>query len=164
MSNDFGIVPEGSRPRRIPAMRCERGGAMVELGLTLPLLLILCMAAGDFARIFYHALSAQGASANAAFFGVQTNGSTGDFGGMEQRATDDAGPLRSVEATATQWCGCPDGSSFPCIEYSVRTCVGYGAPLAYVRVEVNEEFTTLGNYYAIPHRSQIRQQSWMRVR
>ena len=71
----------------------RKGGVMVELGVSIPLVFALCMAAGDFARIFYHALTAQGAAAQAAFYGSQTTGQTGDLTGMIQRATDDKGPL-----------------------------------------------------------------------
>lgn len=142
----------------------RRGGVMIELGLTAPLLFAFCMAAGDFSRIFYHALTAQGAAGQAAFYGVQTTGQTGDFAGMEQRAYHDSGPLDAPVATASQWCGCPDGTSFSCVEYSTQTCSGYGAPLAYVRVEVREEFQTFGKYFLIPETSPVRQEAWMRIR
>ena len=142
----------------------RKGGVMVELGLSIPMVFALCMAAGDFARVFYHALTAQGAAGQAAFYGVQTVGQTGDLAGMEQRATDDKGPLGAPTVTAAQWCGCPDGTSFACSEYAVQTCSGYGDPLAYIRVDVQDSFDTMGNYPLIPQNSTIRQVSWMRVR
>ena len=120
--------------------------------------------AGDFARIFYHALTAQGAAAQAAFYGSQTVGQTGDFAGMQQRVADDKGPLGTPTTTASQWCGCFDGTSFPCSEYSINTCSGYGAPIAYVKVEVNDTFDTLGPYPLIPQTTNLRQVAWMRVR
>lgn len=142
----------------------RQGGVMVELGLTIPLLFIFCMAAGDFARIFFHALTAQGSAAQAAFYGSQTTGQSGDFAGMQQLVADDEGPLGAPTVDASQWCGCYDGSTIDCSQYSVSTCPGYGDPLAYVRVEVTDPFNTMGPYPLIPQTSTVRQFAWMRVR
>jgi len=141
----------------------RRGSVMVELGLSVPLIFIFCMAAGDFARLYYHGLTAQGAASQAAFYGAQTHGQNGDFAGMEQRVTDDQGPM-TASATASQWCGCPDGTEIACIDHGTTTCAGYGVPLAYVRVQVEDSFSTIGAYPRIPQNTTIRQRAWMRIR
>ena len=141
----------------------RRGSIMVELALTVPLTFILCMGATDFARLFYHALTIKGASSGAALLGAQDPLLSGGNPGMQARATSDADNLDGVTATPTQVCQCPNAAPFTCQDYAATTCAGYGAPRAYVRVQVDQDFTTLGYYPGIPNQTNIREASWMRI-
>lgn len=142
----------------------ERSGSiMVEAALVVPLTLLLCVGAADFARLFYHALTVKGASSGAALYGAQGEITAGDFDGMYARATSDVGGLTGTTATPTQVCVCPGASSFPCADYNETTCNGYGDPKVYVRVQVDQDFRTLGSYWGIPRQTNIREASWMRA-
>ena len=141
----------------------RRGSIMVELALTVPLVFILCMGATDFARLFYHALTVKGASSGAALYGAQELIRSGDISGMESRATTDVGNLAGVTAAPTQVCKCPDAPPFSCVDYNTTVCAGYGKPRAYVRVQVNQDFSTIGRYWNVPNQTNIREATWMRV-
>ncbi len=143
----------------------ERSGSiLVEAALVVPLTLLLCVGAADFARLFYHALTIKGASSGAALYGAQGGITVGDMAGMASRATADSSSLDGVTVTPTQVCRCPDADPFPCSDYNETTCGSYGDPKVYVRVQVNQDFTTLGNYWGIPYQTNIREASWMRAR
>lgn len=141
----------------------RRGSIMVELALTVPLAFILCVGAADFARLFYHALTIKGASSGAALLGAQDPLISGGNPGLEVRATSDADNLAGVTAVPTQICQCPNAAPFSCQDYAATTCAGYGAPRAYVRVQVNQDFRTLGYYPGVPNQTNIREATWMRV-
>lgn len=149
----------------IQKLKKERTGSiMVEAALVIPLTFMLCVGAADFARLFYHAVTAKGASSGAALYGAQKDLTSGDIAGMQARATADSGNLTGVTATPTQVCQCPGGSPFPCADYNETTCSGYGEPRVYVRVQVDQTFTTLGRYIGIPSQTNIREASWMRAK
>jgi hypothetical protein len=140
------------------------GSIMVEAALVIPLTFLLCVGATDFARLFYHALTMKGASSGAALYGAQTDLTSGDIAGMTTRATSDVGNLTGATAAPTQVCQCPGGAPFPCADYNETVCSGYGEPRVYVRVEVDQSFTTLGRYWGIPSQTNIREASWMRAK
>lgn len=145
--------------------RTKRSGSiMVEAALVIPLAFLLCVGAMDFARLFYHALTIKGASSGAALYGAQQQLTAGDIAGMTTRATDDASNLNGVTATPTQVCKCPGADPFPCADYNETVCNGYGEPNVYVRVQVNQDFSTLGRYWGIPDQTNIREASWMRAK
>ena len=148
--------------------RDERGGAMIEFAVSAPLLVLLCAGAGDFARLFFSAISLKSGSAVGAFYGSQVTTRSGDVGGMTSRALADAeGAARfnSVFATADQYCLCPGATPFACGEYQTTTCpAGYGAPRAYVRVRASQTFRPIAPFPGIPEAVDVDQMTWMRVR
>ena len=141
----------------------RQGSIMVESALVIPLAFMLCVGATDFARLFYHALTVKGASSGAALYGAQELIRSGDISGMESRATTDVGNLAGVTAAPTQVCKCPDAPPFSCVDYNTTVCAGYGKPRAYVRVQVNQDFSTIGRYWNVPNQTNIREATWMRV-
>ena len=63
----------------------RRGGAMVEFALVFPLLLVLCLAAGDFGRLFFHGVTVVNAASSGAHYGSLNNGFAAQSGEMESR-------------------------------------------------------------------------------
>lgn len=153
----------------------RRGGAMVEFALVFPLLLVLCLAAGDFGRLFFHGVTVVNAASSAVHYGSLNNGFAALSGEMETRAQQDAGDLSGVSVTATMYCDCPpasasDFTSDPTIVSCdladiPGTCAAgaYGLPRVYVRADVNQTFTTVGPYPSIPEATPVNRRSFMRV-
>jgi Flp pilus assembly protein TadG len=151
-----------------PFLRNNRGGAMVELAVTAPLLFLLCAGAGDYARLFFSAISLQSGSAVGALYGSQVAARSGDIGGMTSRAiadAEDAARFDEVIATADQYCTCPGSAPFACGEYQATTCPGgYGAPRAYVRVRARQDFNPITPFPGVPETVNVDRMTWMRVR
>jgi Flp pilus assembly protein TadG len=149
-------------------LRDKRGGSMVEFAVTAPLLFLLCAGAGDFARLFFSAISLKSGSAVGAFYGSQVATRSGDIGGMTSRAladVEDAARFNTVTATADQYCVCPGMTAFACGEYQDTTCpAGYGDPRAYVRVRTTQAFKAFAPFPGIPETANVDQMTWMRVR
>ena len=154
---------------RIPNLfRDKRGGSMIEFAVTAPLLFLLCAGAGDYARLFFSAISLKSGSAVGAFYGSQVTTRSGDVGGMVARAiadAEDAARFNPVTATADQYCVCPGATAFACGEYQATTCpAGYGAPRAYVRVRATQDFQPIAPFPGVPETVNVDQMTWMRVR
>ncbi|MCB1018944.1 MAG: pilus assembly protein [Acidobacteria bacterium] len=152
----------------INLIRDKRGGSMVEFAVSAPLLFLLCAGAGDYARLFFSAISLKSGSNVGAFYGSQEAARSGDIAGMTSRALDDAADaarFNGVTATADQYCVCPGMTAFPCGEYQTTTCpAGYGNPRAYVRVRATQSFRPLAPFFGVPESVNVDQMTWMRVR
>jgi len=153
----------------------DRGGAMVEFALVLPLLVLLCMAAGDFGRIYFHALTVVNAASSAVHWGSLDSGFAAQRSEMESRAIGDAKNLTGVTATATMFCDCPpadpddfttDGTPVDCALAGVQgTCTegAYGLPRVYVRTDLTQTFRAVGPYPGIQATSPVSRSAYMRV-
>ena len=143
-----------------------RGAALVEFAIVTPLLLGLCMAATDFGRLFYHAVTISNAAGVGAFFGARDVLRSGDFDGQQQRALDDTRNLSNsgyaVTAVAEQYCGCPDGTEIDCDESTTVQCTGYGAPRGYIKVTVQQPFNMLAPWPLLPSNTTVGKTAFMR--
>lgn len=160
-----------------PRMRTpnsERGSALVEFALVMPLLLLLCMGATDFGRLFFHAVTVYNAASTGAFYGARTPLLSGQYAVMEQKAKEDAGDIEDIStgvgATAERTCECPGaaagdpGTPIDCREAAnPNACAGYGSPVAYVKVRAQNTFETIGLYPGIPSSTAVAREVWMRV-
>ena len=150
-------------------LRCfrdSRGGALVEFALTFPLLLLLCLGATDFGRLFFHGVTIANAAATGAFYGAQNNVNFSKFDMMANRVTEDAKNLDNVAASATNFCECPGSppTDISCSEATNRqACGDYGYPRAYVRTTATHTFQTIVNYPSIPHEVKLDRNAFMRV-
>ena len=156
-----------SNGKRITARHGKQGGAaLVEFALTLPILLGLCMAATDFGRIFYHAVSISNAAGVGAFFGARDIVHSGDFNGQEAHAEDDTKnlplPGHPVTAEADQYCVCPDQTTKDCAD-TTQTCGAYGLPRGYVKVTVRQQFPLLAPWPMIGGPSEVSKTAFFRA-
>jgi Flp pilus assembly protein TadG len=139
---------------------------MVEFALTFPLLLLLCLGATDFGRLFFHAVTIANAAATGAFYGAQNNVNFSKYTMMANRVTEDAKNLSNVTASAANYCECPGSPStpIPCSQATNRlACGDYGFPRAYVRTTATHTFETIVNYPGIPNQTLLDRNAFMRV-
>ena len=155
--------------------RSDRGGAIVEFAFVFPLLLVLCLAAGDFGRLFFNGVTVANAASSAVHYGSLNNGFAAQPSEMQTRAERDANDLSGVTATATMYCDCPpaaaadfttDPTAVSCdLAATPGTCPGggYGLPRVYVRTAVSQTFETVGPYPLIPQATVVSRRAFMRV-
>ncbi len=115
----------------------ERGSALVEVAVTLPVLLLLLVGVIDIGRGYYFALEVSDAAEAGALYGSLN---TSDTAGMRSAATLDAPDLPGglTTNTASSGCECPDGSGI------VSGCASPpgACSTTYVRyVQVNTAYT-----------------------
>ena len=123
--------PKGGRHRRRP----ERGGALVEAALVLPLLLMLALGAVDFGFM----INRDTLINNAAREGAREGMFGGDAAAIEARVRDVAAVLEQSDLTVTVTCEQPDGSACPGVDYDTERQAG-GAVI--VTVDYDYHFIT----------------------
>jgi Flp pilus assembly protein TadG len=85
------------RPRRIH----RRGAAAVELAVLLPVLLMILVAAADFAQVFGYAVVITNCARNGALYGSSSPTAATDTAGIQTAALLDAGSLTPTVQSST---------------------------------------------------------------
>ncbi len=134
--------------RFIRIVRSERGAALVELAVVLPLLIIIAVGVAEYGRLYFTAITVSNAARAGAQFGTQETQNS-NIAGMTQAVLDEARDVAGVSATPppTFFCRCPDGTSPSC---STGSCPGYGAVQVYVQASAQKTVTFLMKYPGMP--------------
>jgi Flp pilus assembly protein TadG len=141
-------------------MKREKGSALIETVLMIPLFLLLFMGVADFGRVFYTAdIVVYAAQAGAEYGAMNTTNAANDSG-MQTAATNAGTIIAGLTATATSFCTCgAGGSTVSC----GSTCSGYGTPAMYVQVKTQATFKTLASFPGLPHTIPLAATSTLRV-
>src|SRR5438876_1510820 len=129
--------------------RSERGAALVEAALVLPMFALILVGTIDFGRVMYTLLAVQGAARAGASYGTQSNIKAFDTGGIRNAATTAAADTSGFTVTApaagsTPTCKCWDGSTETAMAACTSACTG--SVRLYVTVTGQKTFTTVGGY------------------
>lgn len=93
----------------------ERGGALVELCLVVPVFAVLLVGAAEFARVEYAGIEVSNAALAGVQYGSQSADAAADLTGIQTAAANDAPNITlSPPATASVSCICSDGSASTC--------------------------------------------------
>ena len=139
--------------------RNERGGAIVELAVTMPLLLLLAVGTLDFGRVFFETIAVAQAARSGAQYGVQSIEKSGDVDGMIAAAEAAAEDVETVNVSAERICTCAGGGPVDC---ATGTC-GVNKPEIYVKVTVEKTFNTLTTYPGVPTAFTVSRRAMLRV-
>ena len=93
----------------------ERGTALVEIAIILPLLLLLAIGAIEIGRYANFANIAANAAHAGVQYGAQSLASASDTTGMQNAAQIDWGSATGFVATASHFCKCSDGTASTCL-------------------------------------------------
>ncbi len=130
----------------------DRGSALVELAVTLPLLVLLVVGVADFARVFHVSMALTNAARAGAQYGSQNNKHT-DTANMVTTATAAAGTV-PITAVASYLCECAtDAGTFTATSPANNcsaTCAG-GHLAIQVTVTTTSTFNTISQFPGIPH-------------
>ena len=141
----------------------QRGSAMVEMAVVLPLLLVTTIGLVDFGRAAFEAIEVENAAHAGASYGARSKSTALNTTGIQAAALADMGDevdTSGVTVASSCFCECDNGSSIACD----LTCGGGVIPLMYVKVNVQKQFQTLINYPGIPHTVNLARQVQLRVR
>src|SRR6266852_3787293 len=84
--------------------RTDRGSAMIELAVALPIVILLSIGVADLARIYYTSITVANAARAGAAFGADTAATDS---AMTVAAQNDAGSLTLDSISAGRYCICP---------------------------------------------------------
>jgi hypothetical protein len=153
------IYPIASRERT-----SEKGGAVAELAVLLPLLAVVLLGTVDFGRIMHDAVVLQGAARAGAYHGARSEASATDAPAIKRVVLDELKEFKEaqdVDVASEIFCRCSDGNEVDC---ETGTCfVGSSKPWTYVHVTVGATFETLFDYPGIPDRVRVNRETQLRV-
>ena len=125
-------------------LRGDNGGALLELAVAFPIIVLMVVGVADYARVYYTGITVANAARAGAEKGYPTHGDTDS---MKLYAQIDAGTLTLDTVTAGRFCRCPDGTVPDCVSGS---CGAYGVPMAYDSVRVVKYVSMLIGYVGLP--------------
>jgi Flp pilus assembly protein TadG len=146
-----------SRLRR--AVTTDSGGALIELAVALPVLILILVAAIDFSRVFYTAMALTNAARAGAQFGSHSTANSGNFSAMQTTAVGSVNTT-GVTAAASRTCQCAtDTGVFSPTSPTVNDCISPESVscnerhlVITVTVTASKTFNTIfGNVPGIPN-------------
>ena len=100
----------------------EAGGALIELALVLPVLVLVFVGTIDFGRVFYASQSLTNAARAGVQYGAHTPARSADIAGMENTA-EAASSSPGITAAASRLCQCAtDTGTFSATSPSANDC------------------------------------------
>lgn len=135
--------------RRIRQSRCKCGQSAVEMAMMLTVLVLLLLAAMDFARLYYMSMAVTDAARAGAQYGAQNRANAANVLGMEQAACNSMQDLActpGTNATATSFCQCSGSTTV--VSCTSPGCASYVQN--FVRVTTNSTFHPVIPYPGIP--------------
>lgn len=139
-------VLHGKRLRR-PLRRGEEGSSLIELALMMPVFALILVGSVEVAQLAYASIEVTSAARAGAEYGAQTHDTAADAAGMQTVATG-AGPnVPNMQATATTFCTCSDGSSITCSNAGTSCSARINE---YVQVNTSASVTSLFHIAGLP--------------
>lgn len=137
------------RKRLSRPLHSEYGGALLELAVGLPLLLLLAIGVADYARLYYAGITVTNAARAGAVYGADP---ATTFDQIIAAARADASPTTLDTVTVGRYCVCPgSGAGTGVVDCTTSTCpLSYGVPQAYDTVRVRKDFTLLVPFLGLP--------------
>jgi Flp pilus assembly protein TadG len=148
-SRPYGNRASGNQPSpALPARSRQRGQALLELALLLPLLLLLTIGIIEIGRLAYYSIEVSNAARSGAQYGTQSLAAAANNANITTAAQNDVPDIgNSMTVSSTQTCGCAADTLGACP-------VGGGActyPMVYLRVTTQYTLNSLFNYPGIPN-------------
>jgi Flp pilus assembly protein TadG len=161
------ILPKVSRRKLRAVGKRDSGQALVELGLILPVLLLLLIGVIEIGRYAYIGILIGNAARAGAAFGAQSIPQSGDTVGISAAATNDFasnGQGSTLNVVSNTTCGCDSGGTFT----SAASCASATCPTSAhwvinVNVTASGTFSGLFNYPGIPSSLDISRKATLRV-
>ncbi len=95
-------------------MRGESGQSLMEVALMVPVLTTILVGAVEVARLDYAGIETSNAARAGAQYGAQNHTTAADTNGMQNVATAAGADVTNLQATASSFCVCSDGTSITC--------------------------------------------------
>lgn len=99
---------------RLVRGRDERGSALVEFGLCMPIMMALLVGSVEYGRMAFAAIEVSNAAMAGVQYGVQNPADAADLTGIQNAASADAPDITLGTTTTSLSCICSDGSASTC--------------------------------------------------
>jgi len=144
-------------------VRSESGQALVELGLSMGVLILLVVGAAEFGRLGYSTIEVANAARAGAAYGMQNHATAANVTAMATAATNDAVDVPTMTATAVSLCACSNALSTTSTCTTSFSCSGTNRVVEYVQVTTTAAVPTVFKYPGAPTTYTLHGVATMRV-
>ncbi|MGA8727847.1 MAG: TadE/TadG family type IV pilus assembly protein [Terracidiphilus sp.] len=110
-----------SIPRLLGRARNDKGQALIELALSMPILILLFAGAAEFGSVVYASIELSNAAMAGVQYGAQDPTTAGDTTGIQTAASNDAQNITLGPTTVSKSCICSNGSASTCLATDCST-------------------------------------------
>ncbi len=152
----------------------DRGSALIELSLVMPLFVLLTLGWVDFARMAYFSIEASNAARAGVAYATQGTAFASNTSGIQAAADNDAPNLTSaatLAVTSNTVCQCDNAGTFTTIGTTASACAAASSSclspsrvISYVQVNTSAQVSTICAYPGVPSVLTVRGQAIMRVK
>jgi Flp pilus assembly protein TadG len=139
--------------------RAEAGSALAEMAVIGPVLVLLLIGLIELGRYAQFSIVVGNAARAGVQYGAQNLGTAANLNGMAAAATNDAQNIPELNAQATQFCQCADGTASAC---QPTDCAGTHQ-VVFVQVDANAAFRSMLHFPGVPATQTIKSRAVMRV-
>ena len=161
--------------------RDTQGGALVEVALVSPLMLLMMLGAFELGRVAHHSIEVENAARAGASYGANSPGASTDTATITQAAKNDAPDIANLSATPGAACVCetlntssgaatfnPNSGTLPCTNAAITTCNAVTATsvqiaIRYVSISSQATVNSVFQYGSLPTTFNTNGFSFMRV-
>ncbi len=135
-----------------PRIHPEKGGALLELAVVMPLLILLAIGVMDFGRVFARSIVVANAARAGAEFGAQSGATTVDTAVINQFARQDGQGVSTLRVTSQRICRCGGTGVVGC----TSSCsAGYGPVRVFIEVTARDTVAMILSYPGLASRVPI---------
>lgn len=151
-------------------MHKQRGVALVEFAIAVPLLALILVGLIEVGRYAYFAIAVGNAARAGASFGAASFVNAANLAGIRAAATTDGtNNVHAITPTAQTVCSCWNGatgteSPAPPTHATCGTTCATGVNVTYVQVDTTGTFTSMFNYPMLPNSYTASARAIMRVK
>ncbi len=141
------MTKSGGRLHRF--RKSERGGALIELAVVLPVLILVAIGVMDYGRVFYTSIAVSNAARAGAEWGSYSEGARSDkFAEMGDFAKLEGAQAATITVTANRVCRC--GLTVVTCSSTSDCGGGYGPAAEFVEVTASKTVTLFLKYPGLP--------------
>jgi Flp pilus assembly protein TadG len=141
------IFSERRRPGVLGKRPGRRGGALVELAVAIPFLVLVCVGVMDYGRVYFTAVAvANAARAGAEWGSIPIIGHAYENAAQESFAKLDGAEAGTMTVAASTSCKCGETT----VTCGASLCAGYGEQKVYVTVTATKTVSLLLPYPGLP--------------
>jgi Flp pilus assembly protein TadG len=138
------------------------GGAIIEVAIAIPILVLLLVGAAELGRLSYYAIEVSSAAYAGASYAAQNHGTAVSTANIATAATQDAANIRGLITASTVSCYCSDGTTVTCTD-ATTDCVSPARISEYVQVNTSAQVSPIFAYPGISNTWTLHGSSTMRV-
>jgi Flp pilus assembly protein TadG len=141
-------------------VRSNRGGALIELALIMPVFTLVILGSAEFARLAYAGIEVTNAARAGVQYGAQNHGTAQNTATMQSAATNDSPNVTDLTATASTFCTCSNGTAVTCANAATNCTARI---IEYVQVNTSASVNPAFHVPGLPSTYTLKGEAVMRV-